>query len=330
MGLSPKEGTGVRNKLRYLTGTHMRVIFCLRPRETDITNRKRSHSFHKSRSIQLDISSETIAMVCRIPFLLVLLAISATADDGAKPRYHRHDTRFEEMGKSWDTIHGLHDAATNAMDKEPCLAACEDSEAMYPAPKNRIRPYSNGCTLPPDLESEFQHTALKEELGDCCDLHDACYFSCGVSKEFCDQDFHKCTVDICKEKKDPKEKERCRIFSMYLIQGHQYFGCAAYTEQQQEHCDCVSHDDAIERVRVYAQEFYHAYNQTHDIPEHFLTRFLDHHHTAPAEKRMSKHGELIFRLYKQYPQSIEIISRDGTRKRHEEKYFDPQEAEPEL
>ena len=52
---------------------------------------------------------------------------------------------------------------------------------------------SNGCSKPQGIE-----VGGEEDFTYCCDRHDACYGTCGLSKEYCDNDFGKCLKNMCK------------------------------------------------------------------------------------------------------------------------------------
>lgn len=187
-----------------------------------------------------------------------------------------------------------------------CPQHCSTSN-LHPVPKERIRPYANGCSVPP---------FLREGLGDyshftsCCDLHDTCYMSCGATKTMCDREFGKCMKKMCKSKhynKGSRDKaQKCNGMAQTFELGVSMFGCQGYSELQAEGCDCVSSHDAHSRVKDYAEAFYQTYNATHALPDSIKERYLDGKRRKPEE-----HGELLFRLYRKYTASIEVISRDG-------------------
>jgi hypothetical protein len=186
-------------------------------------------------------------------------------------------------------------------------------------------PYSNGCSVPESMRAGLGDYSHFEP---CCDLHDACYFSCGVPKSFCETEFQKCMDSQCtlqnKNSKSTAQREECDKLAMLFVMGTSLFGCKGYTELQGEGCACVStREKANERVRQYAHEFYSVYNQTHTLPESFMDKFLDLPRSAPRVKQIGKHGELIFRLYRKYPKSIELITRDGKSGRDHDTLFYP-------
>lgn len=226
---------------------------------------------------------------------------------------------MEDLGALGDLFGALAGAATQKEDGT-CPSACAGPD-HYPVPKKRIRPYSNGCSVP---------ESMREGLGDysmfvpCCDLHDACYFSCGIPKPMCEDEFNKCMKRQCKETKRTKQQRtECEELAGLFTLGTSIFGCGGYTELQKEGCECLPPPEAARRVREYAHEFYAAFNQTHTLPDRFLNKYLQHDGRADHTKRISKHGEMIFKLYQKYPKSIELISRDGKSGRKRESYFQP-------
>ena len=181
-----------------------------------------------------------------------------------------------------------------------CEAPCQRPKRA--APKPLFRPWSNGCSVPPFIQ--MPDFAFEK----CCDLHDTCYMTCGVSKAFCEKEFEKCLIGHCK--RSYKGNAECKSTASTFVMGVEMFGCTGYQESQQEACDCLS-DGAktVERFAEYTSSFYAAYNSTHALP------------AETAQKFSGKEGQLVYALYKKYPQAIEIISRDGQATRGKQTLF---------
>ena len=256
-------------------------------------------------------------------FTILLLWNVAEADKRKRARRRPQQQQQQpnlggmvDFGGLGDILGALSGAAEQKKDGT-CPTACP--EGQFPVPKHRIRPYSNGCSVP---------DSLRDGLGDyrhfepCCDLHDACYFSCGVPKPYCEEEFNKCMQTTCKERPTRKLQKDCESMAALFTVGTTLFGCGGYKELQVEGCECVdTSEDAGERLREYAHEFYAAFNQTHTLPDKFLNKYLQHEATTTTATRISKHGEMVFKLYKKYPKSIELISRDGKSGRKHESRF---------
>lgn len=53
--------------------------------------------------------------------------------------------------------------------------------------------------LPKYSQPEFLTVEGEEDFTTCCDVHDACYATCGISKDHCENDFKRCMQRMCKE-----------------------------------------------------------------------------------------------------------------------------------
>jgi secretory phospholipase A2 len=198
-----------------------------------------------------------------------------------------------------------------------CSSHCEE-HGTHPAPKHRIRPYANGCSVPP---------MLRDSIGDyrhftqCCDLHDTCYMTCGMTKEWCDADFGKCMKRTCsatrRNNNNNDALKQCTSMADMFVLGVSMFGCDGYTGYQQEGCDCLPSSQATKRVYQYATEFYAAYNGTQSLPDHIVSKYeLD------SNKYSDRQGKFLYNLYRKYPDSIDVISRDGLSQRSGPAYFE--------
>jgi hypothetical protein len=229
------------------------------------------------------------------------------------------------LGALADLLSGLAGASKQKKDGT-CPSHCEDlhpdnHHAVSPAPKERIRPYSNGCSVPDSMRAGLGDYSA---FNPCCDLHDSCYMSCGVPKQFCEKEFGKCMKEQCKDKsKNAGELHECNGKADLFMTGTTLFGCGGYVELQRDGCDCLSHDEAAKRIHQYAREFYEVYNQTHPLPQKAIDEFLEHEDHVHPKKRTEKHGMLLYRLYKKYPHSIDVVgNRDGKSGRSEPVLFD--------
>ena len=189
---------------------------------------------------------------------------------------------------------------------------CQAGERVVPVP--RIRPWSNGCSVPPFIQlPDFQFTK-------CCDLHDTCYMTCGMSKDGCEKAFDKCLKAHCKAAY-PGSAD-CTQTADTFVTGVQMFGCQGYLGSQAESCECVAKDRAPGRFREYVDAFYAAYNRSKTSDPAELDGVL--------QKYAGKEGQLVYQLYRKYPQSIEIISRNGQDQRTWKTYLEPSASDGEL
>ena len=189
-----------------------------------------------------------------------------------------------------------------------CPANCVGD--ALPAPKNGIFPYSNGCLIP-----EFKQGKDFSPYGyfkSCCDLHSACYMACGIEKKTCDEHFTDCMINQCKSQLD---EEECTITAREFAMAQKLNGCNTFKKYQMYMCQCYDPDEAHEIVKDYAQNFFGKYNTTHNFPENVAKKYFD---KKPNSKM---HGDLLYRLFKRYPESIEKIASDG---KTQKKVFMPQ------
>jgi hypothetical protein len=229
-----------------------------------------------------------------------------------QPRFDMND-----MGDIESLLNGLKNQGKDGT----CPSACDDQPHLLSVPKKRIRPYSNGCSVP---------LGMRESIGDythfheCCDLHDTCYASCGMDKQKCESDFGKCLKQTCGIKFEAStekvKRKECNGMAEMFTMGTSMFGCGGYTELQKETCDCLEPKEAEERVHEYATEFYKAYNQTHPLPDKLVEKYISP--SVSREKRQKNFGMALYLLYRKYPQSIDVITRDGQSGRDEPAYFE--------
>eukprot|EP00536_Pseudo-nitzschia_multiseries_P009829 jgi/Psemu1/258454/estExt_Genewise1Plus.C_2860017 len=87
----------------------------------------------------------------------------------------------------------------------------------------------------------------------CCDQRAACLQTCGAIKTVCDEEFQKCTEDVCANSDDEEQcKKSASVFSIMINFGN----CQTYDTEQYSHCDCVASEDAPGRREDLLQKFY--------------------------------------------------------------------------
>jgi hypothetical protein len=131
---------------------------------------------------------------------------------------------------------------------------------------------------------------------------------------------------VCETSPDIDDRPQCLKLSKTFALGTTTFGCMGYSELQQEHCACVPRELAVDRVTQYLQAFYDHYNGTHALPQKFVNKYVSELHPKTGEPKNETEfqrdlGTAIFALYKKYPESIDIISRDGKSGRNGGVYF---------
>lgn len=190
-----------------------------------------------------------------------------------------------------------------------CPATCE--EGYIPGPRSGALPYANGCKVP-DFNQLKGNFIDYRHFDTCCNLHNICYMTCGSTKKFCDAELEKCMKAKCERRND---EEMCMKTTNEFVIGYKMHGCKNYVESQQYLCACFRPEEAQGRVAEYAHEFFAVFNKTHMLPDSISKRYLE------GEPNSERHGELLFRLYKKYPDAIDIVARDGKTKRSKPRVF---------
>merc|ERR1719198_1757425 len=116
--------------------------------------------------------------------------------------------------------------------------------------------------------------------------------TCGVTKDRCEKEFGKCLKAHCKATY-PGDGE-CTQTADTFVMGVKMFGCQGYLGSQEEGCDCVASEEAPARYRAYIEAFYAVYNKSRVEEIGSL-----------MQKYSGKEGQLVYQLYKKYPEVIE-------------------------
>lgn len=103
----------------------------------------------------------------------------------------------------------------------------------YPFPNPHSIKSANGCgTSEINLEAKY---LPNPHLEYCCNQHDYCYETCGVSKEYCDMSFRKCMTDVCRSGFYPL---KCKLHSKIFFGIAKNLGCKSYLKSQEKACIC--------------------------------------------------------------------------------------------
>jgi secretory phospholipase A2 len=109
--------------------------------------------------------------------------------------------------------------------QQHCPTGSRNVQKLEPMPE------SNGCsTMGIKVGGEEDFTA-------CCDLHDACYQTCGVSQQKCDSDFGKCMNHLCDSLFSTNKQ--CRGAAQMYHMGVSMFGGGGYQDSQELACTCI-------------------------------------------------------------------------------------------
>lgn len=111
-----------------------------------------------------------------------------------------------------------------------------DNDCMYECNSSTERPWitvgheftSNGCG------TREMKVSVDPRIPECCDIHDACYEICGISRNFCDKKFNQCMNRRCEGDRE------CMSSASMITMGVAIFGCSPFISAQQQACDCIS------------------------------------------------------------------------------------------
>lgn len=172
-------------------------------------------------------SVKTRKLRCMLLFVLALLNPSSVVVVDARKPWHR-----------WARLLGGEN--TCAVEDE-----CGPDEIWWHRPDD-YPAYANGCgsaSIPVNIARHGDFTP-------CCNVHDVCYASCGQTKMDCDEAFHMCMIDHCKEKyinpfaSSSRHRRELELLELCLDEASLYysgtvgFACMAYRTAQKNHCSC--------------------------------------------------------------------------------------------
>ncbi|KAL7016006.1 hypothetical protein ACKWTF_016770 [Chironomus riparius] len=104
---------------------------------------------------------------------------------------------------------------------------------LHPYPNPYFHKSANGCgTSELNFDAKF---LPNPNLEYCCNEHDYCYETCGVTKQYCDINFRKCMMDICGS---GFYVLKCQLKAKIFFETAKNLGCNSYLKSQQKACIC--------------------------------------------------------------------------------------------
>ena len=186
-----------------------------------------------------------------------------------------------------------------------CVCPKKGSVAVQLASK---MPESNGCsTMGIKVGGE-------EDFTSCCDLHDACYQTCGMAQKKCDQDFGDCMKDLCKSVFS--HNPQCEGAANMYVMGVSMFGGGGFAESQHEYCECKE-GTTVGAIAHYKDLFAKFYKDHTGKPAEeaeakalgVMGKSLADEYSARSLKKAQK---TFLKLMAKYPQSIRhVLGRVG-------------------
>jgi secretory phospholipase A2 len=170
--------------------------------------------------------------------------------------------------------------------------SCPDSHVLVQ--KLGSLPASNGCSKPAGIT-----VGGEEDFTYCCDRHDACYSICGVSKQYCEQDFGKCMKALCETafSSNPQCSSAAQMYQM----GTTMFGSSGFQELQNDFCECVPESDVKKQYTQLLEKLYkdHTSKSASEISE-MISKLMD-----KTGDSIQKLGNLFYNVMKKYDSAIQ-------------------------
>lgn len=181
---------------------------------------------------------------------------------------------------------------------ESATSCQDDSEVLVQ--KLETLPSSNGCSKPAGIS-----VGGEEDFTYCCDRHDACYSTCGISKQLCEKDFGKCMTQLCNSafKRNPECPGAAQVYQM----GTSMFGGSGFSNLQDDFCECIPKSQASSHYTKLLTSIYqkHSTKSNEEIPavvENLMSK---------ADSKVSMMAKLFYKVLKKYDSAI---SHEGPRK----------------
>jgi len=153
---------------------------------------------------------------------------------------------------------------------------------------------SNGCTG----ADMIKMMNSKEDFTYCCDLHDACYQTCGMTQKMCDAKFKACMGGMCHT--TFATSETCNNLANLYFMATSALGGAFYEDAQSDHCECVDIRASVvqERYKKLISAFY-----TKHAPQ-AASKFDFAKYAGEYQGSPRKWGNLLYNLYAKYDNAI--------------------------
>jgi secretory phospholipase A2 len=171
--------------------------------------------------------------------------------------------------------------------------SCSDPSHVLVQRKDSL-PVSNGCSKPEGIS-----VGGEEDFTYCCDRHDACYSTCGISKDYCEQDFGRCLEQLCKT--TFTSNRQCSSAAQMYQLGTTMFGGNGFQGLQNDFCVCLPQSKVTEHYTQLLTQLYRDHSDKSDVEIHeFTTRLM-----TKAGTSIRKLGKVFNNMIKKYDTAIQ-------------------------
>jgi hypothetical protein len=161
---------------------------------------------------------------------------------------------------------------------------------------------SNGCPDAVGSDSFMQNN----DYTVCCDQLQICYQVCGLTKNYCDEDFKYCLYQLCENIQGVDQSHRCELNLNLLFNSMIYSNYEEYEDYQTEICQCVEDSAMVGPEYInYFQDFYLKY-----APEKLSKGMAAiQREIQKSHEKLFTYRKLFYELHKKYDRAISHTER---------------------
>lgn len=145
-------------------------------------------------------------------------------------------------------------------------------------------------------------TPTLQDFTYCCDRHDACYQTCGMSKKYCESDFGSCMKAMCSG--NFEHNSGCKGAAEIYKMGVSMFGGAPYQNMQDDSCECVGKEKVVGRYQKWFREIYKSSGLGGDEIEEKVGTLVGKMGEMEASAARDFGRDTFYKLLKKYDEAI--------------------------
>ncbi|KAJ8318134.1 hypothetical protein KUTeg_003225 [Tegillarca granosa] len=134
------------------------------------------------------------------------------------------DADFSDILANEEAFDNVFESLADFFEDSGCSFSCPDGQRAIP--RAGFKASHNGCG---SYGFKIKSSNLPE-MTECCNTHDACYETCNIDRETCDNQFKTCLENMCVKKKHAVPD--CEATADMMYKGAVTLGCKAYKEGQ--------------------------------------------------------------------------------------------------
>jgi hypothetical protein len=136
----------------------------------------------------------------------------------------------------------------------------------------------------------------------CCDQRYICYQTCGLTKNYCDEDFRFCLHQLCETVRGVESSHQCEQLLSYLIHSTISSHLDEYEDYQTNHCRCLDAHLVDFSYQRFFKQFYSAH-----APERAVKGLnAINKELSKADDQLGTYSKLFYQLHKKYENVISL------------------------